>query len=221
MRHRKRMLFYRQRLFSLLFLFIIGGYWCHWSTTGTIGGKVNSRYYECGISIGKTNGTVEGYPDSIKGTYGFWYSEIGWNICVTVSPDNWTIGTIPIDTVVLMSLGQEISVYNCGNCDINLGLQFLSSTPLSWIPGTVTDNNQFVLMAFLSRDRHPPESYGISDYIRDTLVWIGDGVYGMSRSYLLPNDTYFLWLRFASPTWSHSFVTNTIIMAIYTKRNLP
>lgn len=176
-----------------------------------------------GSSLGQTaNMRVAGRDDIGDGTYGFWQPNTIPQICFSITPNSWDIDTINLGDTKSMTIGEQMMIFNCGNCKVDFGLVYIECTPIDWGTGVWPDRDIFAMRARFTREESPPSLYhALFDFVSGEIIWANSINYGTNGKDVNPMNSRYLWFQFTAPTISTSFGDNTIHVDLLARINLP
>ena len=210
---------------TLLTALILTGQTCSRKSM-TSGGFISEGDNFYGFSAGQASQAHVYTAEGDTATYGYWHKTWEPMICVSVLPDSvWDVrddiypDTIPNNYTVTMLDGDNITVSNCGNCAIDLGLRFLRADPDSIAVGYSSGANRAVIRARFRDDDECPIVYDRTrDWIKNVLTWASSGVsgvFGYSGVNLATNETMNLWFQLVTPWYvrfGDSYISNFQLM---------
>jgi hypothetical protein len=208
-------------IFILVFILCVNlfAYRLFWWTMGSAG-DMGTRG---GMTAGQNAaGPVSGGASHSDGQYGFWVPELAPEICFNVDHDTWDLDSIDVYSTYTMMAGAQFTAGNCGNCAINYGLRFHSTTPIVWNAAYTTGGNRFTIRGHFTSSLVAPLVYDPAlDYINDILTWCNGSRFGADGSSVPPSSGRYLWFQLISPLHSTFYGENTIILELYAQQNLP
>ncbi len=171
------------------------------------GGQIDTTSGFKGMTVGQTSQAHLVNASSDTATFGYWHKEWEPEICITINDSIWDVrnaefpDTIPCHYTVDMLPEDRITINNCGNCAIDLGLRFVESSHDSVILAYYSGRNKGVLRAVFSEDELMPD-YEPSDYIKDVISWSTYSVFGPSGFNMATYDELKLWFQMSTPMYT-------------------
>ncbi|RKZ33638.1 hypothetical protein DRQ33_03830, partial [bacterium] len=139
---------------------------------------------------------------------------------IELNTNIWNIDdTLDQQETRTMLAGEEIVITNNSTFPIRLGLQVTdggSMTP-AYIPGV----DEFVLRAVFNDAVEVPEFSSSRDYLKSTLIWATDNVFGAGGIDIPIDDTENLWLQFVAPSSLTAPGDFTITITLWVRATLP
>lgn len=194
---------------------------CNWFVFGSSGSLDDDFAY--GTTTGQVAiGGIRGRYEIGNSTTGYWYNQLIPEICLEIDTEDWYMDSISVDETRSMISGEQITVFNCGNCNQNYGLEFIESSPLLWTAGYSNSLERFILRAVFTQEIIPPTVYDASnDFIKDILTWSHGREFG-EEGYNVPASlNRYLWFQFVSPTGSEIYGENQLTIMLYCQANMP
>ena len=146
------------------------------------------------------------------------YNKMQYNLSFSLTPVNtWDLDTLPICETRVMYPFEVIIATNTGNIPVDYGLQTVEDFT-SWLAGFLRGYNQFVLRAEFTQNALPPTTFSYSnDYVKSSLWWSTDVYFGPGGYNVPPTEWFNLWLEFLTPTGSHDYSRQTIILRVWAR----
>ncbi len=174
-----------------------------------------------GTTLGQTGaGPVS--SEAYEGMLGFWNAGPEPVLCIEMPDTVWDIDSVDVEEIVSMEAGQQLSVGNCSNVHIVLGLKFVETDTVTWAISYGNSRNRFVLRARFTEDETPPESYDVSyDFIEDIVTWSNETYFGGLGYDIAIADSRNMWLQFVAPSSSSTYGPNRITIQTMGRMLLP
>ncbi|MBN1756267.1 hypothetical protein JW877_08660, partial [bacterium] len=140
---------------------------------------------------------------------------------LTAIPSSWDLGIIGLYDTRTMTEGEVIILGVRSPYNVNLGLR-IANTGLFWSSGYAPDEDKFVLRARFDDNYFPPPLFQPSlDYVKTTLTWATEDVFGPGGINIPSDSSENLWLQFIAPVLSTTFDPQTIILEVWVQVDLP
>ncbi len=152
------------------------------------------------------------------------YSGVSFELNICLSANQWNIGPVHLGVTRTMGWPQVITVENCGNYSMQLGLQITREGDV-WRAGYYNTHNTFVLRA-----RFEEEDAGTFDPINDfikssSMTWATSEIFGPGGVNIRPCSVgdceQYLWLQFLAPTSTSAYTPQVIGLNISARVPMP
>ncbi|MBN2543035.1 hypothetical protein JXI42_09245 [bacterium] len=126
-------------------------------------------------------------------------------------PFEWHIGEVDVGDVVTMEEADVIEIVNQGTVPIDFGLR-VSDGGDFWSPSYANGYNLFVLRSRFENTMFAPDSFHSSlDYVKSSMTWATDIIFGNSGFAIAQTDTVYLSMQFHAPLGSTEYMTEQVI----------
>ncbi len=201
---------------------------CFWWTVSSGGGiddtlSADSTCFKRGFTAGQTAiGPVAGRIIVGSGNCGFWNDMFdSVEICINIVDTFWNVGSLGLSESKAMFDGEFILIENCGNCHLNLGLNYEHDL-LGWAIGSTPGPNKFTLRAqFTSRPTAPITYSPFRDFVKDEVIWSTENIFGPEGYDVPMNSGINLWFYILMPNTGSIYGDNTIVINLFGKSRLP
>ncbi|RKZ25770.1 hypothetical protein DRQ26_05400 [bacterium] len=141
-------------------------------------------------------------------------------LSINLSSNAWNIpDTMWLDQTATMSSGDEIVITNNSTLPVQFGLMLSDGGGFSW--GYLSGADKFVLRAQFDDSAVPPAFSPSRDFVRGTLLWASENIFGTGGENVPAGDTENLWLQFVSPTSLSADGDYTLKLTLWARIRLP
>ncbi len=160
-----------------------------------------------------------------------YYTQDVANLSITLRPTDpyeWHLDTLEGGESRTMTADDSVVVVNVGNVPCDLGLMVYSVVPSGWTPSYYYGPDKFTLLAEFTDEPTPPTAFvPANDYVKFTLTWATEEIFGPGGLNLLPppyagaDNTEHLWMKFVAPTSTSVFGEVRIRVLVVAKYHMP
>ncbi|MCD6417165.1 exo-alpha-sialidase [bacterium] len=146
------------------------------------------------------------------------YDKTEYRLSFTLTPTNvWDIDTLSSSETRTMYPFEVIKITNDGTIPVDFGLQTIEDFT-SWNAGYLVGYNRYVLRSEFTQNSIPPVTFSYAnDYVKSSLTWSTDVIFGPGGYYVTPGDWYNIWLQFIAPTDSYDYTLQRIILRVWAR----